>query len=405
MIFTVLVHERHLHFTYCRVSENTVSYGMQAAQLSSIAKIFVSRTAYHIYFWLFIFYINADTILRYYSYTVFKSVNGVLNITTYAMPFQNGLPNALLYAGACLVVGIMPVYIHFYCLRTALLKQKIIIYIISLLGIIIVFAFIYNVVISQILSYVISTNFIEDPSRHFDKRLFSQTLTYYRSIWSIGQLIFISTALKFIKDGVKDRLNLQKKKTQQLESELSALKAQINPHFMFNTLNNLYGLALANSAKTPEMLMQLSELMRYILDTANNDVVTLREEIDFLKSYIDLESLRLEKNTISFNIEGEPNGIAISPLLFLPFVENGIKHGLNNTVPENFVTIHMIIGDKKILFTVINSMIPTSPGAANRSGTGLTNITRRLELLYPEKHRLSFGPQDGVFTVKLELGL
>ncbi len=368
-------------------------------------RILGARPAYHIYFWIFMFYLNADSIFRYYSYTVFKNNNGVLHIITYNSPYREALPNALLFAAACLVVGIFPVYLHFYCLRVALLKRKIIPYVISLIVLIGFFAFVYNVVLTQLLSYFVSQETAEHSSKPFDMRLYSQTLTYYRSMWSIGQLIFISTALKFIKDGVKDRLNIQKKKTQQLESELSALKAQINPHFMFNTLNNLYGLALAKSSKTPEMLMQLSELMRYILDTANNDVVTLREEISFLKSYIDLESLRIEKKTISCIFEGDPDGIAISPLLFLPFVENGIKHGLNNTVSETYVDIHMIIGDKKILFTVVNSIIPTSPGATNRPGTGLMNITRRLELLYPRKHRLSFGQRDGVFTVKLELEL
>jgi two-component system, LytTR family, sensor kinase len=199
-------------------------------------------------------------------------------------------------------------------------------------------------------------------------------------------------------------LNLQNEK---LESELKLLKSQIHPHFLFNTLNNLYALTLKKSDKAPDMVIQLSNLLEYSLYSGKEPEVELAEEIKQLCGYIDLEKLRYGKRlNIKTEIADNTDGLMIAPLLLLPFVENSFKHGASNDIESPFIHLKMDVNNEKLFFNVTNSYQPVVGKPENyKEGIGLNNVRRRLELLYPGKHKLEITKGDNVFEVHLILDL
>jgi LytS/YehU family sensor histidine kinase len=187
-------------------------------------------------------------------------------------------------------------------------------------------------------------------------------------------------------------------------SELALLRSQVNPHFLFNTLNNIYSLVYKKSEDAPAAVMKLSAIMRYMLYDATTDQVPLEKEIDYLQSFIELQKLRLkEPDFVSLEIQGEVNGHTIAPMLLIPFVENAFKHGSKN-VSNPGIRINLTIEENKIRFGVSNfqksNMIVQNDTAG---GIGLQNINRRLQLLYPEKHTLEIRDDKETYSIKLTL--
>lgn len=199
-------------------------------------------------------------------------------------------------------------------------------------------------------------------------------------------------------------LNLENEK---LESELKFLKSQINPHFLFNTLNNLYALTLQKSDKAPDVVLQLSNLLEYSLYSEKKNEVELREEIRLLKGYIDLEVLRFGKRlTIEQEISDDLDGLMIAPLLLLPFVENSFKHGAGRDIHSPFIKIKISVTGDQLFFYISNSFI--SDAGKNETYSeriGLKNVRRRLELLYQGRHQLDIIRKDDIFEVSLKLDL
>lgn len=187
-------------------------------------------------------------------------------------------------------------------------------------------------------------------------------------------------------------------------SELALLRSQLNPHFLFNTLNNIYSLVYKKSDDAPEAVMKLSSIMRYTLYDSNTEKVLLEKEIEFLKSFIELQLLRLKtENFVEFNIKGNPEGITIPPMLFISFVENAFKHG-NKKVDAPGIIINLNVDSNKINLEVKNyCKVPNLQNTDLVGGIGLQNIKRRLDLLYKEKHKLDILQQDSMFIVNLEI--
>jgi LytS/YehU family sensor histidine kinase len=192
-----------------------------------------------------------------------------------------------------------------------------------------------------------------------------------------------------------------------VESELKALKSQINPHFLFNSLNNIYSLSMWESRKAPSAILKLSDLMRYLLYESNEEKVLLDKEIDFLENYIDLQRLRSSRNAnIEFNREGSPGVLKIAPLLLLPLVENSFKHGIKGDTDGGYVKINMGIMENKLEMSLKNNKGKTvEVEDLDKSGIGLANVRRRMELLYPEKSLLEIIETESDFNVKLKLEL
>ncbi|HEX9510326.1 MAG TPA: histidine kinase [Puia sp.] len=192
-------------------------------------------------------------------------------------------------------------------------------------------------------------------------------------------------------------------KEQQLLSELTYLKAQLHPHFFFNTINNIYSLALKQSADTAPMVARLGEMMRYILYEADHKTVLLAREIEFLSNYIAVEKMRQPvNNTIQFDVQGITDDVHIEPLLLLPFVENAFKHGLEQETSSGFINIVVCLTENELILEVVNS----KPAMANnpvKRGIGLQNVIKRLTILYNNKHRLEINDQANQHQVSLTL--
>jgi len=198
------------------------------------------------------------------------------------------------------------------------------------------------------------------------------------------------------------------RRQQEKEAELKLLKSQLNPHFLFNTLNNLYGLSVLKSDKLPNLMLKLSDLLRYSLYDTKEMYVPLEKEIQYLENYMSLEKIRLEDKTeISFNKTGNISSQKIAPMLLIVFVENAFKHlGVSKNKKSN-VLVDLIIEDEKLTFKCFNSIDKSKVQKQNleqgKSGIGLQNAKKRLHLLYPNKHQLSIANENENYVVQLTL--
>jgi two-component system, LytTR family, sensor kinase len=202
----------------------------------------------------------------------------------------------------------------------------------------------------------------------------------------------------------------QKLKTELLlekqSGELALLRSQINPHFLFNTLNNIYSLVYKKSEDAPAAVMKLSSIMRYMLFDATTDHVLLEKEIEYLKSFIELEKLRIRhEDFVELNITGNAEGMTIAPMLLIPFVENAFKHGNRNVVKPG-ILINLSIQSHEIRFDVSNHLRKNVAATSDQiGGIGLNNIRRRLNLLYPGNHQLEISSDEHLFNVQLILSV
>jgi two-component system LytT family sensor kinase len=199
-------------------------------------------------------------------------------------------------------------------------------------------------------------------------------------------------------------IRLQNEKT---DTELLFLKTQINPHFLFNSLNSIYSLSLKKAEKVPATLLKLAEVMRYMIYESDGNYVPLENEISYLKNYIALQELRSsEKAVVTFEVSGNLDKHRVAPFLFIVFVENGFKHGVEAGIQEAFIHVQLDIQDKILHFTVKNNkgVVDETENGTFR-GLGLDNVKRRLELLYPRHHSLIIQDEAKLYSVQLQLDL
>lgn len=230
-------------------------------------------------------------------------------------------------------------------------------------------------------------------------------LEFWFYIFDFARNIVISFLLyglreKFFQEKKMDQVELEK-----LTTEINYLKAQINPHFLFNTLNNLYGMALQKSDKTPEIILRLSKMMDYMLYDTDDAKVYLVKDIENLENYISLENIRQGNNAeIKYTKEGEAQEQKIVPLLFLPLVENGFKHGVNELIKGAFLDVHLNIATNSATLMVKNNYkTKIVSEEEQRVGIGLVNLRRRLELFYPGKHLLTVNQDADSYEAQLTI--
>jgi hypothetical protein len=211
---------------------------------------------------------------------------------------------------------------------------------------------------------------------------------------------FIKIALEWFK-AEKRREELEKEK---LNAELGFLKSQVNPHFLFNSLNSIYALANRKADETQTAILQLSQMMRYMIYESNTSTVALEKELDYLQNYIDLKKLRLTPNVrIHYVIEGEATGLQIEPMLLIPFVENAFKHGISYT-QDCSIQIKISLMQHKLHLAVSNKVFRQQ--AAEVGGIGLDNVRKRLALLYPnQQHILHINQENNIYSVSLSISL
>lgn len=221
-------------------------------------------------------------------------------------------------------------------------------------------------------------------------------------------IVIFLAMIRFAVDWFEFEARQKNVENERLTAELNFLKEQINPHFLFNTLNNLYYLAYTKSPNTTEVIAKLSQMMRYMIYDSNHALVPLSKEIEYMENYISLERLRLnDQIPIKFSVEGgNPQGLLIAPLIFITFLENAFKHGVSNNHPQAWVDISIRMKEKECIYRVVNSKIPFSKTEPEqKSGIGLQNVKRRLELSYPGKHSLTVDNQKDHYSVQLNIQL
>jgi len=239
---------------------------------------------------------------------------------------------------------------------------------------------------------------------------FQQSHFNYRTIFFnflIYLFIFgLSTAYQLIGDKVKSDQLAQEKQNEVLKTELSLLRSQVSPHFMFNVLNNMVALARKQSDLLEPSLIKLSSLMRYMLYEADEEKVSLEKEMDYLQSYIDLQQQRFGKKVqVKVHMHSLDNQYQLEPMLLIPFVENAFKHG-TGMIEDAQIDIDLEAEKNVLQFTVSNKYNPASAEIKDKtSGIGLTNVKRRLNLLYGKKHTLLISTNNNWFVVSLKINL
>ena len=295
------------------------------------------------------------------------------------------------------------VYVNLYILIPRFLKQKSYIFYIFWL-----------IILLTLSSIIIQLLLIFPLRRALDfATSFSSFDINLHSAYFFATLIYVAftSLLKFIKDwlSLQDlNFKLAKIEQQKLEAELKTLKGQLNPHFLFNSLNNIYSLALINSEKVPDLILKLSDLMRHIIYESRENFIELEKEIEFVNNFIALQKIRIPDTVqIIYDIVGKIPSAEIAPLLFEPFIDNAFKHGLPGTGDADYIRINFDFTTPGFLyFFVENNYEEAGSWNKKNSGIGISNVKQRLKYLYgPKKYKLAVRKENNKFRVSLQLKL
>ncbi|MCL5244554.1 histidine kinase [Cellulophaga sp. 20_2_10] len=214
----------------------------------------------------------------------------------------------------------------------------------------------------------------------------------------------LATVVEFIVYTKKKEEEIIRSKNENLETELKLLKSQINPHFLFNALNNIYALSAIDTTKTQESISYLSTMLRYVLYECERPFVLLSKEVEYIENYIKLFALKSSKKyPIETNFNIEDSTLKIAPMLLIPFVENAFKHSNVEQIRGTYININLTSKGNTITFNVENTIAQDNIIKDAVGGIGLENVKKRLEILYPKKHNLSISKNDGIFKVELKL--
>ena len=261
------------------------------------------------------------------------------------------------------------------------------------------------------LSSIIGIHFTLLPQRYRDNLAKAHpesfSVHYIHQTLEYTFLVLLAvTSIYMVRQAYQKQHELYLLENDKLRLELNQLKSQLQPHFFFNTLNNLYALSTEGSPQTSSMIVNLSNIMRYVLYESEHEKVLLEKEVEFIKNYIELERIRHTHAVIEFDVQGNVNTIEIEPLLFLPIIENAFKHSLATDIPGKYVKMVLAVDEDELIFQVSNSYREndSSPSLTGTSGgIGLKNLKKRLGLLYPGRYQLDADQHDGIFTVFLNI--
>lgn len=334
------------------------------------------------------------------QYKLHHIIFWVLYFLFWVFLFRPGDTASVIVLNSILIIVIHAIasYVNLYILFPRLLKQRYYLYYIA--------AVLLTVSLANTLHGLAIYLFNQIGSAHHPP---IWTIEFYiTNGMAIAYTVAITMSLKLVKQWYeRDKQNkeLQKLNT---ETELKFLKSQINPHFLFNTLNSLYALSLQKSDSTPELILKLSDILRYVLYDSTENKVPLDKEINYLKSYLDLEQIRYGNRVdIQLEIEGQVAGKEIAPLLFIPFVENSFKHGFGTNTKPGYLKIQISSSTQEIRVVISNSVHGNKASDTDgyKGGIGLVNVRKRLKLLYPNSHRINVTETEDSFEVSLILNL
>jgi sensor histidine kinase YesM len=221
---------------------------------------------------------------------------------------------------------------------------------------------------------------------------------------SFSFIVFFFSTLTFMIDQSRQRKeDMINREKAQLETEMKLLRSQVNPHFMFNALNNIYSLAIQKNELTPEAIMKLSQMLRYVLYESSVDRVPASLEWKYIENYMDIQLLKFEEHVNITRSASIDNDLYVAPMLLLPFVENAFKHSNIEESPDAFISVILNVSESSIHFNVTNSMPEKPLQKDHEGGIGLVNVRKRLNYIYPEKHSLNITESEGVFNTDLHI--
>ena len=291
------------------------------------------------------------------------------------------------------------VYVHIWVLIPVFLtKRRYLVYLGTVLALLFLSALINQLTFNKLTDIIL-------PGYYFISYYeYDDILKFVFVYLVLSGLLKLSKGWFMLTEANRMMLELEKEKTQ---AELRALRSQVNPHFLFNSLNNIYSLAMKRSGKTAGIILKLSALMRYMLYESNEGEVPLKRELDYVKNYMELQKIRSEnKASVSYVFRGRSGSLKIAPLLFLPFIENSFKHGVQGETGGGFVRMTIDIAEDSLDFFIENNKGSVdSIEVDNARGIGLDNARKRLELSYPEKHVLDIRDGEDRFSVRLVIKL
>ena len=336
------------------------------------AGFFIRYKLHHILFWLLVF--GTWFLLRYEGYS------------SPALAFKITLIKVVDLA--------LMVYLTNYVLIPFLLyKKRYVLFVVIFIGMVLTSSFTKMYIIGQVANDPVSFSL----QHNLKARIYDNVIPHFF-------LVIAGAAAKFM----FDQLRLQKKiadlAKEKAEAELNFLKSQINPHFLFNSLNSVYFLIDKNNPDARQALHKFSDMLRYQLYEANGERIPIEKEIDYLQDYVHLQQLRKDENyKVQFNCSPDVKNFSIEPLLLIPFVENAFKHISHKTDGTNFVKLDMSRSNGYFEFEVENSREKGVYTTEQHGGIGMNNVKRRLELLYPGTHQLSIDDRNNTFKINLKL--
>ena len=348
---------------------------------SRISKTPWFRVLSHTGFWIAYLLVNFITALRFY-------------------PEKEGV-SVLLQFSLTLPIDMAATYLTVYVLYPIFLfKKRYVAFTASFL----LSAFLFILLQRLTVYYITYPLFYPDliPKYHFWE------VNWFYNFTNIYLVVGIVSVIKLLKISFEQQKNARELDKEKIEAELKFLKAQVHPHFLFNTLNNLYALTLDRSEKAPEVVLKLSDLLNYMLYECNEPYMLVTKEIQLLENYLALERIRYGDHlNLEFQVIGETTGKKLAPMLLLPFVENAFKHGVSKVRKNARVSIRLEINGDRLTFSVINTrqVLPMEDLTGYTEGIGLKNVKRRLELLYPGEHKITVGSGENEFSVNLEVNL
>jgi len=337
--------------------------------------------------------------MTFHNTLLFNLVLWICSFTLFLFAFtENGQPKTIdfIYTGSFLSTLIVPVLINFYILIPLFLKKEhYLFYVIAFILNIIVFTQFNIWFFEYLIDYIFTDYYF--ISYHSNTTLF----TIFSVFLIITTLIKLSVDWFYFNSNENRELKIR---NQQIQTELSTLRSQINPHFLFNSLNVIYALAIENKAETKDAIVQLSDILRYVIYDSNTKNVSLKNEVTLLKNYIEFQQFRHQQTeNITFNCNIDDENYPIYPMLLLPLVENSFKYGIKGDINNTFIRINLTQNNDVFIFDIENNYSENLLETNEHSGLGLENIKKNLEIVYPKSHDIKITKTKDTFKVELKL--
>lgn len=352
------------------------------SNVNLVDNIIQNRFVSHLFFWS--------------AFVLFSTILTTLNSGS----FVNNLINYLSLLPVQMIAAYTMIY---YQVPLIISKRKYFYFSISFLLSAYIFSALARLVVIYIAEPFIRVNFEQEPFLEVVSDVYYLFAVYFPVVYVI---VFLMLAMKTIKERLEEKAHIQLLQKEKATNELKFLKAQIHPHFLFNTLNNLYALTLAKSDVAPKVVVKLSEMLDYILYQCNEPSIEIEKEINLLQGYIDLEMLRYNEHfEMTFDHEIISPNARIAPLILLSIVDNAFKHGTSGNPIDPKIHIRLSVEDGQLYFKVFNTKSALQNDKSNNNGIGNTNLRRQLEINYPNKYQLEVEDMPKTYQVILKIDL